>query len=233
MPPNTWIAVSPTEANLPANALARRAARCRSCGLGRVGGPQRVDDSAAREFDGLVHVDAQVLDGLEAADRLVELSAHLRVFDGQLHHRGGGAKCVGCPRDDDVVDECLDDIGGRVCKASRCHAVEDDIEQLVRRVDVGPWRHGDAVRGGVDGVEGSAVVSVREYQQHARRGDVGHRGHLAAQCLAIGGGPRTGQRADSGNDCAVGDPRQSSPSSAPVRASARAAATALDNHGPA
>ena len=108
MPPKTWIAVSATVASCPANALARTAARWRSAGCGGVGRPQRVQHPAAREFDGLVHVDAQVLDGLKAPDGLVELPSHLGVFDGKVHHRCRCAQRVGRVGDQHVIDEALD-----------------------------------------------------------------------------------------------------------------------------
>ena len=40
-----------------------------SCVAGIIGGPQRVDHPAAGQLDGLEHVDAQMLDRLERADR--------------------------------------------------------------------------------------------------------------------------------------------------------------------
>jgi hypothetical protein len=52
--------------------------------IGVVGGPQCVHHAAGGEFDRLVHVDAQVSDGLEASDGCSELLAYLGVFDGHL-----------------------------------------------------------------------------------------------------------------------------------------------------
>src|ERR1700761_5737812 len=52
-----------------------------------VGGPQGVDHAAAGELDCLVHVDAQVLDRLESADRLAELAPHFGVFDDEVQDR--------------------------------------------------------------------------------------------------------------------------------------------------
>ena len=99
-------------------------------GVGRVGRPQRVDHAAAREFDRLVHVDAQALDRLEAADRLVELPAHLRVVHGEVHHRLRGAERVGGVRDQHVVDQRVDRVFRRVRKQLRGCVVQPDVEQL-------------------------------------------------------------------------------------------------------
>ena len=77
-------------------------------GLCRVGGPERVEDAAAGELDRLVHVDAEVLDRLKAADRLAELPPHLRVLDGLVHHRLRGAEGVSSVGGEDIVDERLD-----------------------------------------------------------------------------------------------------------------------------
>ena len=109
MPPKTWIAdVARQLASRPANALVRNAAQMALRGFGGIGRPQRVQHAAAREFDGLVHVDAEVLNRLKAADGLVELPSHLRVFDGKVHHRGRGAERVGRVRDQHVVHEALE-----------------------------------------------------------------------------------------------------------------------------
>ena len=233
MPPNTWIAVSPTEASRARERLGAHRGEVPLGRLGRVGGPQRVDDAAAREFDRLVHVDAQMLDGLEAADRLVELPAHLRVVDGQVHHRGRGTERVGGARDDDVVDERLDGVG-RARRPTGVRATPSRTTSNSLRVG-STWDRAVTVtpsRGGVDGVERGAVRSVGEHQQHVGRGDVGHGGHLAAQR------PRHRQRAAHRSarrpwrSTVPSAIPASSPPSAPVRVSARVAATALDNHGP-
>ncbi len=67
-------------------------------------GPQRVDHTAAGQLDGLVHVDAQMLDRLERADDLTELLSDLCVFDGEVHDCPRGAERVGGSRDQHVID---------------------------------------------------------------------------------------------------------------------------------
>ena len=52
--------------------------------VGGVGGPARVVRAGAGELDGAEHVGAEVLHGLERADRAVELSPLLRVLDRHL-----------------------------------------------------------------------------------------------------------------------------------------------------
>ena len=77
---------------------------------GRIGSPQRMNDASAGELHCLVHVDAQMLDGLEAADRLAELLSHLGVFDGHVHHCSRGTESVSGIGDQHVVYQRLDRI---------------------------------------------------------------------------------------------------------------------------
>src|SRR5262249_7701801 len=72
--------------------------------VGGVGGPARVVRARARELDGAEHVGAQVLHGLERADRTVELASLLRVVDRHLEGAGGGADTVDNGGDLNAVD---------------------------------------------------------------------------------------------------------------------------------
>src|SRR5580693_1068957 len=79
-------------------------------GIGVVGGPQRMDDPAASQFDGLVHVNAEMLDSLERTDDLIELLSYLCVFDGHVHDSLGGSQRVGGGGDKHVVDHCRNSV---------------------------------------------------------------------------------------------------------------------------
>ena len=84
----------------------RRGDRGRAVALGdvgRVAGPRRVVRGGATELDRAQHVRAEVLDGLERADRPAELLPLLRVLEGQLERAGCGTDPVEHERDGEAV----------------------------------------------------------------------------------------------------------------------------------
>ncbi len=203
-------------------------------GVGGVGRPQRVDDAAAREFDGLVHVDAQVLDRLEAADRLVELPAHLGVFDGEVHHRLSRRRARR-PRRRSARRRRAPRRRPSDADASRCAGASSNATSNSLRVG-STCDRGVTVTpadGRVDGEEPGAVALVGEHQQDVGRGGVGQRRRSRrAVHAAVGAvGSRPGQRADRGDRRTVGDARQQRAASvgaecASARASRRRRSTA-------
>ena len=91
-------------------------------GFGRVGvvrRPARVVARGAAELDRAQHVGAQVLHGLERADRLVELHAFLRVLDRQLQRARRGPDTVDDVRHREPVERAADGRVGRRCQSRR------------------------------------------------------------------------------------------------------------------
>ena len=109
MPPNTWIAVPPSCGNASAaNALRQRRGAVRLLGRRVVERPARVVRRGAAELDRAQHVGAQVLHGLERADRLAELHALLRVLDRELERALRGADTVDHVRHAEPVERARD-----------------------------------------------------------------------------------------------------------------------------
>ena len=217
MPPNTWIAVSPTVASRPANAFARSAARCRSSGRRPcICGPQRVDHAAAGQLDGLVHVDAQMLDRLKRADHLTELLSDFCVFDGEVHDCPRGAERVGGSWRSARRRSPPSTASGDAV-ASRCAGVPSSATRNCLRV----W---SIPRSGVTEIPGESVFTAKspvpvgilgEHQQDVGGRGVGHGGDLAPQhrvvrpvCWRRRSCIREVQEADGGDRGAVGDPGQ-------------------------
>lgn len=107
----------------------------------RVAGPQGVDHPAAGQLDGLVHVDAQMLDRLERADRLTELRSGFGVADGEVHDCARDAERVGGGRDQHVVDHRGDLVRRHRGQAPGGGGVERDAKLLAGRVDAGLGRN--------------------------------------------------------------------------------------------
>ena len=213
MPPNTWIAVSPTDGQLAGECLGAQRSQVAFRGFGRIGSPQRVDDAAAREFDRLVHVDAQMLDGLEAADRLVELL----FAPSRIRWRGSSPRWPRRARrrrrrSPHRRRVALIASVRRRREALRGHIVEFDIGQLARRVDVGARRHGHAGRCRVDGVQPGAVALRRRTparrRPRRRRAPPVTAPRSVAPSVAAGRGPVSG--ADRGDGGTLGDSGQQS-----------------------
>ena len=83
-----------------------------------------MDHAAAGELDCLVHVDAQVLDRLEGADRLAELAPYFGVFDDEVQDCPCRAERVSGPGDRHVIDQRLDGVGRRGTQTLRGRLVE-------------------------------------------------------------------------------------------------------------
>ena len=180
--------------------------------LGRVGRPQRMDDAASREFGGLVHIDAQVLYRLEATDRLVELSSHLGVFDGQVHHRCGCTDGVGGVHDHHVVDDRGDLVERSRRKPLSGRVAKLDIRQLAGLVHVRARRAVHAGRRRVDGEQRRPIALIGKHQDYVGDCGVGQTGDRTAQDGAVvcldRRRPCAAEGTDGGDRGTVGDPCQ-------------------------
>src|SRR2546430_4965203 len=79
------------------------------------------------ELDGAEHVGAEVLNGLERADRAAELASVLRVLDGHLERPRCGADAVDDRRDPEAVDS----LGDRDRKSTRLNSSHSQISYAV------------------------------------------------------------------------------------------------------
>ena len=119
MPPCTWMSGRAHRVQLVGRERLRDRGGAVALGrVGGVGGPARVVGAGAGELDGAEHVGAEVLDGLERADRSVELPPLLRVLDGHLERPRRGADAV----DDRSDAEAIDGLGDRAASRCRCRA---------------------------------------------------------------------------------------------------------------